>query len=175
MDYFTSDTHLGHKKIIEYCNRPFKDVYLMDKAIVENWNEVVSDDDTVYHLGDFAFGGIKNYLPHLNGNIILIRGNHDRDNDIRGCEDLKIVQNMDYVAGGLKFKLNHRPVFVPGTNDPFNDAERRSVIKLKDYDYIMCGHVHEKWVKLQKNINVGTDAWGFKPTSIDNLLEFIKS
>lgn len=72
MDFLTSDTHLGHKNIITYCHRPFKDTYLMNKAITENWNSVVKPEDTVYHLGDFAFGGIKNYIPYLNGTIEFI-------------------------------------------------------------------------------------------------------
>lgn len=55
--FFTSDTHFGHANIINLCNRPFKDVNHMNDMLVENWNSVVSDDDTVFHLGDFALGG----------------------------------------------------------------------------------------------------------------------
>lgn len=55
--FFTSDTHFGHANIINLCNRPFKDVNHMNNMLVENWNSVVSDDDTVFHLGDFALGG----------------------------------------------------------------------------------------------------------------------
>ena len=144
MIYLTSDTHFGHTNILKYCNRPFKDVYLMNKTLTENWNSIITPEDTVYHLGDFAFGGISKYLPELNGDITMIRGNHDRDSDIKGS-GIKYVQNMDFEYKGVKFKMNHRPVFLPGTEDPFNDREQRSIIKLSDYDWILCGHVHEKW------------------------------
>ena len=172
--YFTSDTHFGHKNIIKYCKRPFKDTYLMNQQLIKNWNSVISPDDLVYHLGDFAFGGIKKYLPELNGEIILIRGNHDRHSDIQGC-GLEIHQRLDFEYKGIKFKLNHRPVFMKGTDDTYNDTERRATINLDEYDWIICGHVHEKWKIFQKNINVGVDARGLKPISADDIIEEILS
>jgi calcineurin-like phosphoesterase family protein len=146
----------------------------MNKSLTENWNSVITPEDTVYHLGDFAFGGISKYLPYLNGNIILIRGNHDRNSDIKGC-GLVIHQQLDIEYGGYKFKMNHRPVYPPNTADPFHDAEVRTPINLDDYDYILCGHIHEKWVRNGKNINVGCDVWDYKPVSFDRIIELIKN
>ena len=77
--FFTSDTHFHHENIIKFCNRPFTDVQEMDNILVERWNEVVPVDATVFHLGDFAWGGYnvwKNVRERLNGEIILIKGNH---------------------------------------------------------------------------------------------------
>ena len=77
--YFTSDTHFGHANIIKFCNRPFKNVEEMNQKLIENWNSVVGPNDLVFHLGDFAFGGqpLWRYIrEQLNGNIILIKGNH---------------------------------------------------------------------------------------------------
>lgn len=53
--FVTSDTHFNHKNIIKYCNRPFKDVEEMNEAIINNWNNLVTNDDVIYHLGDFGF------------------------------------------------------------------------------------------------------------------------
>lgn len=78
--FFTSDTHFGHANIINLCKRPFKDVNHMNDMLVENWNNVVTDDDTVFHLGDFAFGGSdvwNKVLSRLRGKIYLILGNHE--------------------------------------------------------------------------------------------------
>ena len=55
MIYFTSDWHLGHANIIKYCERPFKSVSDMDRILIQNYNEIVDQDDTVYFLGDFCF------------------------------------------------------------------------------------------------------------------------
>ena len=76
--YVTSDTHFNHKNIIEYCNRPYSSVEEMNKAIIDNWNSVVKDEDTVYVLGDFCLGGkeaIKELCSQLKGHKILIKGN----------------------------------------------------------------------------------------------------
>ena len=55
---------------------------VQNEALIKNWNSVVRPEDTVYHLGDFAFYKDQrktiNVLRRLNGNKILIRGNHDK-------------------------------------------------------------------------------------------------
>jgi len=79
--FFTSDTHFGHARIIELCGRPFKDVSHMNETLIHNWNNVVGEDDTVYHLGDVALGAWVDWdksLSRLNGHKILVVGNHDR-------------------------------------------------------------------------------------------------
>lgn len=78
--WFTADLHLGHKRIIELCDRPFATVAEMDAAIVERWNERVDPDDTVFVLGDFAKGDVTESLPlvrTLHGRKVLVAGNHD--------------------------------------------------------------------------------------------------
>lgn len=81
MKFFAiSDTHFGHAKIIDYCNRPFSSVEEMDEVMIKNWNETVSNNDTVLHLGDFGLGNkeyIASIVKRLNGKKILILGNHD--------------------------------------------------------------------------------------------------
>ena len=45
--FFSSDYHwyLGHKNILKYCDRPFKDTREMDEIIVLRYNEVVKPED----------------------------------------------------------------------------------------------------------------------------------
>lgn len=59
--FFTSDTHFFHEGIIKFCNRPFASVEEMNEAMIRNWNEVVHEKGTVFHLGDFAFGGWREW------------------------------------------------------------------------------------------------------------------
>jgi calcineurin-like phosphoesterase family protein len=79
--FFTSDTHFNHANIIKYCNRPFKDVDEMNEALIKKWNAKVGPNDLVYHLGDFGFGTPEQVLrikKRLNGQIYLLRGNHEK-------------------------------------------------------------------------------------------------
>jgi calcineurin-like phosphoesterase family protein len=73
--FFTSDTHFGHTKIIEYCKRPFSSVEEMDALMIESWNMTVDDRDTVYHLGDFTLGNAERaekYFKKLTGHIRVL-------------------------------------------------------------------------------------------------------
>ena len=53
-DYFIADTHFGGEKIRRYENRPFETAVEMDEKLIENWNGIVTEEDTVYVLGDFS-------------------------------------------------------------------------------------------------------------------------
>ena len=79
--YVISDNHFGHFNIIKYTNRPFENVEEMDNYMISQWNKTVTNEDTIIHCGDFAFGdseAIMNYTKQLNGKKILVMGNHDR-------------------------------------------------------------------------------------------------
>jgi superfamily II DNA or RNA helicase len=49
--WFTADLHFGHRNIIEHRNRPCSDVDAMNRALIQNWNQVVGTDDTVWVVG----------------------------------------------------------------------------------------------------------------------------
>ena len=55
MIYFTADTHFGHCNVIRFCDRPFASAEKMDEAMIQNWNERVTGNDTAYILGDMFF------------------------------------------------------------------------------------------------------------------------
>lgn len=119
LTFFTSDTHWGHKRIIELCKRPFKDVEEMNNSLIENWNKVVPKNGVVFHLGDFAFGGSELWnkvLDQLNGKIHLILGNHDRgnlrENYIKKFE--LVTPQMQIEIEGRSIYLNHYPFLCYG-------------------------------------------------------------
>ena len=75
--WIISDTHFFHENIGKYCNRPDN----WQELIIKNWNDLISPDETVLHLGDFALGKKSNFellTGSLNGRLFLIQGNHDR-------------------------------------------------------------------------------------------------
>lgn len=82
--FLISDTHFSHTNICKFLRedgsklRPWDDVNEMDHVLIENWNKVVGPKDKVYHLGDvFINKKARFILNGLNGDKVLIKGNHD--------------------------------------------------------------------------------------------------
>jgi calcineurin-like phosphoesterase family protein len=90
--FLTSDTHFGHTGVCRFTNsdgskmRPWTDPDEMDEEMVKRWNDRVRPNDKVYHLGDVVINrkALK-IMSRLNGDKVLIRGNHDifRDDEYR--------------------------------------------------------------------------------------------
>jgi predicted NUDIX family phosphoesterase len=79
--FFTADTHFGHRNVINYSKRPFRDIEEMDEALIANWNAVIRPGDLVYHLGDFALCDVERatkIVARLVGQKYLVFGNHDK-------------------------------------------------------------------------------------------------
>jgi len=118
--WFTADPHFNHANIIKYCNRPFKDELHMNSILISNWNSVVKPSDYIFILGDFCKGGnyTWNYfLNMLNGNKILIVGNHDKDGAIStslftGVYEgfLNILVEDPEIKDGQRITLCHYPM-----------------------------------------------------------------
>ena len=83
--FFISDTHFGHEKTCTVFKRadgsplrPFSCAEEMDEFMVKAWNERVRPNDKVYHCGDVVINRkFLHILGRLNGDKVLIRGNHD--------------------------------------------------------------------------------------------------
>ena len=93
--WFTSDLHFWHKNICKYCNRPFETMEEMNQALIDNWNSVVKEDDTVFVLGDMGFCGYDKLEPlmfQLNGKKYLIQGNHDSDKIVFRLYEANIIE-----------------------------------------------------------------------------------
>ncbi len=81
--FFIADTHFGDRNITRNENRPFSDISEMDNTIIKNWNTTVSENDTVFIVGDFSFYNKEKateICKSLNGEKILVMGNHDAEN-----------------------------------------------------------------------------------------------
>ena len=109
--FYISDLHFGHKNILTYDNRPYFSVSEMDENLINNWNNVVDKDDFVYILGDVSwYGKLKEdeILNRLNGDKILIRGNHD-DNTTSSYY-FQVADYMEVKDGDKKVVLSHYPI-----------------------------------------------------------------
>lgn len=171
--FFTSDTHFGHSKIIDYCKRPFSSIEEHDKTLIQNWNNVVRQDDIVFHLGDFAYGNsqfVSNTIKQLNGNIILIKGNHD----LRNMNPTLYNMFSDAVYQA-RILIDKQTVYL--NHFPFLCFEHGDINLYKDnYSIQLFGHVHSGPLTSSEDVNrlnilfptqydVGVDNNNFTPIS----------
>ena len=160
MIYFTSDNHFGHNRIIQYCERPFDNIHIMDQVIFDRINETVGVDDTLYILGDFCFRGKKpiEYLSRIMcQDVHICLGNHDKRNDykddLQGFSSVQEVKEIIYC--NQRIYLSHYP--------------HRSWPASHKGSWMLFGHVHSKLDSEDKRSNRKTLDVG-----VDNAVNYNK-
>ncbi|MBO0610523.1 metallophosphoesterase [Myceligenerans salitolerans] len=194
--FFTSDLHLGHANIIRFCDRPFDGVGHMNARLAELWNETVSDEDTVWVLGDVALGSLDDslsWIGRLAGRKILVPGNHDRcwagDRELRkGTAEARAARRdrarSRYLAAGFaeihdepgRFPVAGTDAVVshfPYTGDSHGEDRYVEHRPRDDGGWVLHGHVHDTWRQRARQLNVGVDAWGGRPVAVDRLADLI--
>jgi calcineurin-like phosphoesterase family protein len=157
-DWFTSDTHFHHARIIEYAGRPFADVHAMNEALVARWNTCVSPGDTVYHCGDFAFGpaeAVRSVLERLHGRVVLVAGNHDRTKHF-----------------GLFPQAARGHLYINGSDVLLvHDVARTPTGHVARL--VLHGHAHGARTATERagtpTVDVGVDCWGFRPVALADI------
>ncbi len=114
--FLISDTHFSHKNILSFLNekgeplRNFNSIEEHDDYLIRKWNSVVRPKDKVYHLGDVSMTNWTNteaILNQLNGDKVLIRGNHDQHKLFQYAKVFKDVRAYHQLNG---FILSHIPI-----------------------------------------------------------------
>ena len=112
--FLVSDTHFGHAGVCKFTRsdgeklRPWTDPEEMDEAMVKMWNETVKPTDKVYHLGDVVINRKSLKIMHrLNGDKVLIRGNHDIFRDEEYREHFRELRAYHVMNGMI---LSHIPL-----------------------------------------------------------------
>ena len=103
--FFTSDLHFGHANVIRFDGRPFETVEEMNEELIRRWNAKVDKGDLVYVLGDMIWRmqDCASVIRRLNGQIILIKGNHDRFVKNAGVKNmLAAVKDYDDICVTLE-------------------------------------------------------------------------
>lgn len=165
--WITSDLHLGHKNIIKFCPETrghFTDEAHMTAEIVREWNEKVQPGDLVYILGDVAFmnaGKAASILSSMNGDKILIEGNHDQKaltNTSFRQAFLEVHKYLEIMHNGHLVCMFHYPI------TEWNQMHRGAVH--------FYGHLHQGVSGLEqyRARNAGWDCTGNIVTKLDDLL-----
>lgn len=183
--FFTSDTHYGHSNICLATTkwtdpsktRNFHSLEAMNASIVSGINRIVGQEDILFHLGDWSFGGFEKIAEFRNRitckNIHIITGNHDHhiENNRENVRDLfssvhkyleLTVVSPDYGIGLVKPSINLVLMHYPIAS--WNNMAK-GVIHLH-------GHVHfDHRFKISdgKMLDVGMDGNNLNPYSLNEI------
>lgn len=178
--FFISDLHFGHKDVLAFDRRPFKNVEEMEAEMIRKWNNKVSQEDHVFVIGDM-FGGVTTahageIVHSLNGKIHLIRGNHDPRGQIFESlfEDVAACRKIQVRVRGEKQMVIMRHRFLP-----FYRGYNEGAVML-------YGHTHDSIVARAEDqcirfmnwfgiplhaFNVGACRLDYEPKTLEEILE----
>ena len=156
--FLYSDPHFSHAGICQFFRadgvtklRPFENATEMDEYLIERFNATVSSRDKVYFLGDIVINkkALDAVMPRLNGDKVLIRGNHDIYKLKDYSKYFRDVRGYHILDGMI---LSHIPIH-PDSLGRFGTN--------------IHGHLHEKRVHKAKGINYPTGEIIYSETEID--------
>ena len=136
--FLYSDPHFSHAGVCRFLRadgvtklRPWDTAEEMDEFLIERFNSTVGPRDKVYFLGDVVInrGALAAIMPRLNGDKVLIRGNHDifkLGDYTRYFRDIRAYHVMNGMI------LSHIPVHADS---------------LSRFGTNIHGHLHEKRVR----------------------------
>jgi calcineurin-like phosphoesterase family protein len=167
--FLVSDTHFGHAGVCKFMRndgvtklRPWTDPDEMDEHMVKVWNETVKPTDKVYHLGDVVINRkALGIMRRLNGDKVLIRGNHDifRDDEYR--QHFRELRAYHVMNGMI---LSHIPIHTES---------------LGRFGVNIHGHLHSNRVMIDGQIDtryhcVCVEQTDFRPILFEDVLQRIK-
>ena len=159
MLFFTSDTHFADPRVLRIDRRPFADMAEHDAALVVYWNETVSPDDEIWHLGDFARGtteAVEALLGQLNGTKHLIIGNNDPPSTLAARGWASIAHYAELKIEGTLLVLCHYPFRT------WNQMGKKSVN--------LHGHSHGRLTPMKRQFDVGVDPQGLRPRQLNDVI-----
>lgn len=168
MVFFTADEHYGHPKIIKYCDRPFTNVKQMNKALIENHNDLVKDRDYVYHLGDFCYHkleNVKSIIKKLKGRHVFLKGSHD---NWLGSKAVTRIEGV--IRDGILVPWSWRP------GEIYIVLDHYAMLRWPRSHYNswqIFGHSHGKLQCSAKQWDIGVDNNMYAPVSWERLKQIM--
>ena len=183
--FFIGDLHFCHANVLQFDNRPFKTIQEHDLALVRNWNSIVKPNDRVYILGDLSLSNPKHffdYVIQLNGYKILISGNHDKmayKNRYRQMGIIDVLYEAKMKIANQNCILCHFPYRYPWYRHLWNKYIKRRTPRHHEKrpidrgNFLIHGHSHSRTQFNGRMINVGCQAWNYKPVPIQTIENYI--
>lgn len=180
--FFTSDLHFGHENVLTFDNRPFANVDEMDRELLRRWNAKVGKGDLVYVLGDMIWksrnGSAHELIKSLNGQIILIKGNHDRFlHNSAAKSALSGIKDYDDIVVTLEDGEKKRCI-LSHYYMPLYNSHRYQGIHLHghshfteeaDWEIDMAEKLNRAGYD-NRVYNVGCMYWNYEPVTLDEIL-----
>ena len=167
--FVTSNQQFGRNGAIDAYERPFSSVNEMNFELIDRWNSVVSDEDMVYVLGNFAWDpeSAEIAVKSLHGNIVFLNGEYD--NAIEEIIEIMDSESFSFLYNSIEElpELNVVLSYWPLLDWPEKNKGSYSVV----------GHPDKKYQTNHKTnvINCACDFWNFKPIEITKTLELLTS
>jgi calcineurin-like phosphoesterase family protein len=160
MIYFTSDTHFGDSRVLRIDRRPFATMIEHDQALIETWNAIISAQDEVWHLGDVMSSrssvDADRLLDRLNGRKHLVIGNNDPDAVTAATGWASVQHYAELDVDGQRLVLCHYAFRT------WNRMGKKSIN--------LHGHSHGRLKPMPRQFDVGVDARGQRPVTLNELL-----
>ena len=180
-NFYISDTHWSHANILHFDNRPWTTIEEHDKVLIKNWNSVVSNQDTVYILGDFHWGKEHQWietLEQLNGNKVLIKGNHDisPQKSKKYFQDIKDYKEID--DNGRRIILCHYPMpyfknHYYGYYHLYGHVHNSFEYNMVEYDRYLMGELYGKPCEMY-NVGAMMPWMNFTPRTLEEIIKGYK-
>jgi len=188
ISHFYADPHFGHDKIIEYEQRPFGDVAGMNRELIVRYNREVKPEHTCLWAGD-AFLKMpsevcKMIMGQLNGRKFLLMGNHDKS--VSGMAKLGfmvITGELVLSMGDRVVRVSHYPYWT-GDADRHGRNKELTPEQIERYkalhpqrikgEVLLHGHIHGSKRRHENMINIGVDAWHYRPVSWAEVEELVR-
>jgi calcineurin-like phosphoesterase family protein len=136
----------------------------MNRVLINNWNYTVKPEDSVFFVGDFAFGKPDEFFPKLNGKIRFISGNHDKDLDPK-----ELHKTLSCAHKGIDFFFIHETL------------KRQEKIPDGFEGWIIHGHHHNNHPRKfpffcpeKKRVNVSVELTKYTPVALDYICDLIE-
>ena len=180
--FFTADLHFGHENVIQFDNRPFETVEEMDAELIRRWNAKVGKGDLVFVLGDMIWktrnSDAETLIRSLNGQIVLIKGNHDRFlHNAKAKNALAGVKDYDDICVNLEDGTDRRVVLCH-YYIPLYNGHRWQAVHLHGHSHNSEEYLIEESIKQKlrddgfetRSYNVGCMHWNYEPVTLDEIL-----
>jgi calcineurin-like phosphoesterase family protein len=165
--FVTSNLQLGRPAAMKTYKREFKSVDEMDTFLINQWNSVVTANDIVYHLGNFAWDPktAQDSLLRLNGTIKLTLGEHDKA--------IETLADKDMLRPGVS--ISRCLEELPELNSVISYWPLATWPK-KSKNYSIIGYPGNKFKSNPKSkiINVSTDLWKNVPQDLPRIIEIFQ-